>query len=64
MLKKQTYKLEQKIPSTDCTDLVYHFGFIDGIQIQQILIALENGYKLKSIAQSNGIVEFVLRKGE
>lgn len=41
-------------------DLVYQFDLIDGLQIQQMLIALQQGYELKSTFNAKGCVEFVL----
>ena len=44
------------------SDLVYQFNFIDGVQIQNILMALNSDYELKSITSVHGVVEFVLSK--
>lgn len=43
-------------------DLVYQFDFVDAIQVQQILIALKNGYELKDIFSARGAVEFTFSK--
>ena len=45
------------------SDLVYQFDFLDGVQIQQMIIALQQGYKVDSVVSANGVIEFVLKKG-
>lgn len=58
-IKHKVNKMDKKYKSSD---LVYQFNFIDGVQIQTILMALNTDYELKSITSVHGVVEFVLSK--
>lgn len=41
-------------------DLIYMFDFQDGLIVQQLLIALKNGYEVKTINSAKGCFEIVL----
>lgn len=63
MLKQKEAEMKAQVcqyASFNPADLVYLFEPIEAVQIQQILYALQNGYELKSITNSKGVVQFVL----
>lgn len=68
MKNQKTQKLyEKKIligtsDTSNATDLIFHFNFIDAVQIQQMFALINSGYEIKRLYSRNGVSEFVLSK--
>ena len=50
------------LDTSDSSDFIFQFNFIDAVQIQQMFALINSGYEIKRLYSRNGVSEFVLCK--